>query len=146
MRCSRSSRPDGRRSSLSAIAICVAVGAALAGCSASRQTQDYQSYAGARPIAQPVVAAPAVAKPPKIVIEGDGLPSQAPPQIRRFAEPDDPSEPFSPNYGPKPEEPAGREDVPPAVTQPPLRKARMSDREAERLIARAIAEHEIRQP
>ncbi len=36
----------------------------------------------------------------RVVMEDDGLPAQTPPLRRQTSEPDDPSEPFSPNYGP----------------------------------------------
>ncbi|MEI9900284.1 MAG: hypothetical protein WDN31_09355 [Hyphomicrobium sp.] len=32
-------------------------------------------------------------------VEGDGLEAQRPPPMRMYAKPDDPSQPFSPNYG-----------------------------------------------
>ena len=35
----------------------------------------------------------------RVVIEDDGMETQAPPPLSRKIEPDDPSEPFSPNYG-----------------------------------------------
>lgn len=37
---------------------------------------------------------------PQAVVEDDGLPPQAPPLRRTNSGPDDPTEPFSPNYGP----------------------------------------------
>jgi hypothetical protein len=39
---------------------------------------------------------------PRVEMEADGLPAQAPPLRREPSAPDDPSEPFSPNYGPRP--------------------------------------------
>jgi hypothetical protein len=44
---------------------------------------------------------PAVAnvRQPRVEMEGDGLPAQTPPLRRERSEPDDPKEPFSPNYG-----------------------------------------------
>lgn len=39
---------------------------------------------------------------PRVDLEADGLPAQTPPLRREASEPDDPSEPFSPNYGPRP--------------------------------------------
>ena len=38
----------------------------------------------------------------RVEMEADGLPAQAPPLRREPSAPDDPSEPFSPNYGPRP--------------------------------------------
>jgi hypothetical protein len=67
-------------------------------------------------------------------IEADGLPPQvAPSSSIRFA-PDDPSEPYSRNYGARP--PAG-------LSGPP---SRMSPAEEEALIAAAITAHEMRRP
>jgi hypothetical protein len=40
--------------------------------------------------------------PMVIEIEDDGLPAQTPPPVRVRMMPDDPSEPFSPNYGRQP--------------------------------------------
>ncbi len=66
--------------------------------------------------------------------EAAGLPVQVAPPTRIRQLPDDPSEPFSRNYGPRP---AMRLQAAPV---------RMSDAEAEALIVRAIAEHEMRRP
>lgn len=67
-------------------------------------------------------------------IEDDGLPAQAAPSSAIRRAPDDPSEPFSRNYGLRP---------PARLSGPPTR---MSSAEEEALIARAIAEHEMRRP
>lgn len=40
--------------------------------------------------------------PVPVDLEDDGLPAQTPPMTNRRPMPDDPSEPFSPNYGPIP--------------------------------------------
>ena len=47
------------------------------------------------------VAGPAhqIARAPAVEVEDDGLPAQTPPPPRNAREADDPSEPFSPNYG-----------------------------------------------
>jgi hypothetical protein len=46
------------------------------------------------------VAPPTPVQPmPRAELEDDGLPAQAPPMRTRANEPDDPTEPFSPNYG-----------------------------------------------
>lgn len=55
----------------------------LAGCAADQDAR--------RSVAQ--------ADSPRVEIEPDGLPAQTPPRRRSLEEPDDPSEPFSPNYG-----------------------------------------------
>lgn len=50
-----------------------------------------------------LVAAPMAVPPlqahPQVEIEGDGLEGQRPPRRRAEQVPDDPAEPFSPNYG-----------------------------------------------
>lgn len=58
---------------------------------------------------------------PREEIEDDGLPVQRPPLLNRRKSPDDPSEPFSPNYGQPPARQAANErparipdDLPPA--------------------------------
>jgi hypothetical protein len=59
--------------------------------------------------------------------EDHGLPPQMPPPFRIRQVTDDPSEPLSFNYGPLP-------------------PRRLSNAEADAMIARAIAEHEMRKP
>lgn len=108
----------------------------LSACAQSQQSYRPQSYAGAYGQSGQV----AVAAPPRIVLEDDGLPAQHPPRMRRGAAPDDPSEPFSPNYGPSPQN---------APTQPRVKEAhaRLSVRkpiDPDFIIARAITEHEMR--
>ena len=65
----------------------------LTGCAQSRDYRHDAAYVRA-----PIPPA-AMATAPKIEIEDDGLPAQTPPPRRVRQEPDDPSEPFSPNYG-----------------------------------------------
>ena len=93
---------------------------ALAGCATSSagETSASRSYAGAA----------------RVEIEDDGLPAQVAPSAAIRNEPDDPRQPFSRNYG-----------LPPAarLSGP---STRMSSAEEEALIARAIAEHEMRRP
>jgi len=48
------------------------------------------------------VAGPALGKHTLVEIEGDGLEGQRPPRRRVEDVPDDPSEPYSPNYGAAP--------------------------------------------
>jgi hypothetical protein len=73
-----------------------------AGCAsdeAGRYEASQPAYMSRYP-GDPAVAPPAqVASAPTVVIEDDGLPSQLPPLRRPVPEPDDPTEPFSPNYG-----------------------------------------------
>jgi hypothetical protein len=74
----------------------VVLGIALAGCARSGpHTQDSWNVGGPPPVV-------ADADRPRVQMEADGLPAQTPPLRREPSEPDDPSEPFSPNYGPRP--------------------------------------------
>ena len=49
-------------------------------------------------------------------LEADGMEAQRPPRMRMFSRPDDPTQPFSPNYGeiPLPQQADEGDDVPPA--------------------------------
>jgi hypothetical protein len=68
----------------------------LAGCAPSgTYTPESWNVGGPQP---PV----ADAGRPRVEMEADGLPAQTPPLRREPSEPDDPREPFSPNYGPRP--------------------------------------------
>ena len=93
---------------------------ALAGC----VTSSAGETSAARPYAQSE----------RVVLEDDGLPAQVAPSSAIRQQPDDPSEPFSRNYGPR---------TAAHLAGPP---ARMSPAEEEALIVRAIAEHEMRRP
>ena len=97
----------------------------LAGCATSS--------AEPTPAPAPQAISQAISQADRVEMEDDGLPAQVapPPRIRR--QPDDPSEPFSPNYGPAPS---------PQRSAP----ARMSRLDADTLIALAIAAHEMRRP
>lgn len=80
---------------------------ALAGCASN--SDRYASYGQH----QPTQVAHAVA----VEVEDDGLPSQAPPPVRIRDIPDDPSEPFSKNYGGT--NPSGVPEIYENVTTPP---------------------------
>ena len=135
-----------------------AAGLLAAACATSQGAHDYQSNAGA------ARADVAVATPPRVEIEADGLPAQTPPRLGRRTGPDDPTEPFSRNYGPPPAPGEVRE---PQADVPALRRAggwetgprpagprevavmeprRLTPAEADALIARAIIAHERRYP
>ena len=93
----------------------VGLAIALAGCARSGPfIQDSWNVGG------PVPATADAAARPRAETEADGLPAQTPPPRRKSSGPDDPSEPFSPNYGPRPAPAvnAGRphipDDLPPA--------------------------------
>jgi hypothetical protein len=79
-------------------------------------------------------AAQVVAQATRTQMEDDGLPPQVAPSVRIRQQPDDPTEPFSPNYGPRP---AGR-PAPPAM--------RLSPAEEDAIVMRAIVAHETRRP
>jgi hypothetical protein len=84
----------------------VALGAlALAGCSSAREPAAPNVFAWSMSAPSQRVAAPPL---PKLEVEDDGLPVQASPDARIHQVPDDPSQPWSRNYGvnngsPKPE-------------------------------------------
>ena len=111
------------------------------GCASSRQP----SYVNG-PMAQ-VVPAPIPVRSERVEIEDDGKPAQVPGRRIRPEE-DDPSQPWSSNYGrgvtPKPIK------LPPRLidaTAPAARDSRrvqVSDADAETIMARAIAAHEMR--
>ena len=108
----------------------------LSACAQSQQSYRPHSYAGAYSHSGQV----ATAIPPRIVIEDDGLPMQHPPRLRRGAAPDDPAEPFSPNYGPPPRNAPAKPRV--KEVHAGLKPRRPLDPDFS--IARAITEHEMR--
>ena len=157
MRCWSSALPRPvRRSGQKSIALwpvakVIVAGLLVSACANSHAAYEQPSNMGGRGMPQV-----AVATPPKVEIEDDGLAVQAPPLKRKRVEPDDPSEPFSRNYGPAPE---GAEPVEPvklpaeplrqADVQPPVLRSRitaMSPDEQDAIVARAMAEHERRYP
>lgn len=141
MRCLFSGRARSGCRYRPAARLCAALTAAVLSLSACAQSQSYpQSNAGIQPIVQRV----AVAAPPRIVLEDDGLPRQHPPRRRHGPVADDPSEPFSPNYGPEPR-PSSNPDVMKPNWQPvSVRRASIDPRWVEAVIARAVAAHELR--
>lgn len=130
------------------------------GCATSQQQPTYVGgpyasqphYGQANQVAPTRVSAP---QPRKIEIEEDGKPSQQPPARRMRPEEDDPTQPWSPNYGKTadpgqlPAEPAARNPGPKAI-EASLRNTaavparRLSNTEADSIIARAISAHEMR--
>jgi hypothetical protein len=83
----------------------------------------------------------------RVEIEADGLPAQIAPR-NRPTEPDDPREPWSPNYGTVPPAPrtAVATPVVAVMTMPrpgPIIQSTPVDAEA--IIRRAVAAHEMRQ-
>lgn len=109
-----------------------------AGC-ASQQASHSPPVHVAGP--QAVAAAQA-----KIELEDDGLPVQVAPHNRRPG-PDDPTEPFSPNYGSAPSKQAAapQPTVWPTASQTSTRgHTRLSSVDEDDIIRRAIAAHEMR--
>lgn len=103
-----------------------------AGCASGKSEPFPQSR-----VAAPVP--PNVAAQWKVEIEEDGLPAQLAPRNPRPV-PDDPREPWSPNYG-------SRQPVRPAEAAPPqgpARPAQVTALDEDAIIRRAIAEHEMR--
>jgi hypothetical protein len=93
------------RSKLCVLARACALGATLlaGGCASD---QEYREYANAHERQAYYVTGPhgaqggpARQRSVEVELEDDGLPSQAAPPLDRRREPDDPREPFSPNYG-----------------------------------------------
>lgn len=89
-------RRPGNGYAVGALATALMLAVVAGGCSSTRTagTSSDQWYAADgdyRVAYQP--------PPPKVDVEDDGIEAQAPPLRRSQQEPDDPSEPFSPNYG-----------------------------------------------
>ena len=104
----------------------------VSGCATTR-TPTYQSGMG---VGGPrgYASADGYRSPPQ-EIEADGLPSQAPPLRRKDPLPDDPSQPFSPNYGPPPLETAEalpRDRYVPSDLPPDFRRRLLAARSAGR--------------
>lgn len=134
----------------------IGVAVLSAGCASKGPPQSYAQVGIGRPAANSVS--------PPVEIEDDGLPSQSPPVWRTRVEPDDPSEPFSPNYGgtvaPVRKAAAGPASsisapVPAAspvsasagyVRDTASHRAIVTEDEQELIIMRAVAAHEQRRP
>ena len=116
---------------VSVIALCALAAPVLGGCASSRQP----SYAEAN--ARVAVPAPI----PKVELEDDGLPVQSPPPKRAAPEAEDPTEPYSRNYGStRPVRKASvRTEAAPKVTV-----GHDSTFDEDGIIAAAIAQHEAR--
>ncbi len=74
----------------------VAAGAAL-GVGGCASDEEYRRQVYGAPQQQMAMRGPMQPRP--VEVEDDGLPSQVAPRSNRKPEPDDPSEPYSPNYG-----------------------------------------------
>lgn len=86
--CRRSIGSVGALSRSAALLLCLGLGACSAGAPALQSANLF--YAAQAPGMRPA---------PSVEMEADGIEGQRPPRRRRNAAPDDPSEPFSPNYG-----------------------------------------------
>jgi hypothetical protein len=123
----------------SGMAAVVSLSLVLAGCAA--EPKPYR------------VAGPVRDAPPnsiRVEIEDDGLPAQIAPRHRR-AMPDDPSEPWSPNYGSAPpakfdaaKVSAKLDSVEKSQPAAPVKSAHASRIDADEVIRQAIAAHEMR--
>lgn len=74
----------------------------LGACSTSNAMMQTADWYPLQPPGATAVAPPAFSGVPLVEIEGDGLAGQTPPRHRPSEVPDDPSEPYSPNYGSAP--------------------------------------------
>ncbi|MEZ5816086.1 MAG: hypothetical protein R3D44_03295 [Hyphomicrobiaceae bacterium] len=143
-------RADGAfrcaRVSLAALAMAALAG----GCAAtdpgpSRVAGPISAYPGDAPAPPPIQAA-------KVEIEADGLPAQLAPRHRRPVK-DDPTEPWSPNYGSARADAADTAPAPAKVSAvaashqaaPVATQAVASKIDADDIIRQAIAAHEMRQ-
>lgn len=127
------------------------IGAGFSGCA----THSAPNYAGASQATPQNVAE----RQWKVEIEDDGKPVQAPPVRRMRPEEDDPSQPWSPNYGKPPstwQKPAAPAAPRTAWPQPIDASMKVATREqpsrslnaaeADTVILRAIQNHEVRRP
>ncbi len=140
--------------------VCViGLGVVVTGCAANKQpTYVGGPYAGAHQ-----VAPSRVNELRKVEIEDDGKPAQAPPIRKMRPEEDDPTQPWSPNYGKgaaAPAVPAPAAEPTPTRTPWPrpveasvrttasspqvLVSRRLSETEAEDVMLRAVTAHEMR--
>jgi hypothetical protein len=78
-----------------ALVVFTAVGLVLSGCAKDEQYRQ-EAYATQTRVSGQAIALNSKAEPE---LEEDGLPSQMAPPANRRQDPDDPREPFSPNYG-----------------------------------------------
>lgn len=91
-------RVIGALSRPTALLICLALGA----CSTTGATTQPTSYYRAQ---VPGIAEPMRSHGPPVEIEDDGIEAQRPPRRRVHQMPDDPTQPYSPNYGSAPSVP-----------------------------------------
>lgn len=150
LECLMSAFRFGRACPISRVALVAVSAFALSACASSTGSQTYRASVGA-----PVPAAmPVPQKPETPEVEADGLPVQTAPFRTTRPVEDDPTEPFSPNYG---SAPVGeqRPRVAPGQSahdrsnraEPRIVASRhLSPREEMIVMTRAISEHERRNP
>lgn len=138
---------NGKRTLLK-IAHLIGVGLLVGACASSHAGYDDHSNVGG-----PLPAQWAIVSPPVFERQEADFAEPSQPPVRRHGEPDDPSEPFSPNYGPGPatEEPVRQPKVPlrQAERRPfehYSRTSPMSDTEAQSIRVQAMIAHEQRNP
>ncbi|MGI9479586.1 MAG: hypothetical protein ACR2PI_22980 [Hyphomicrobiaceae bacterium] len=134
----------------------IGIGLLVSACASSHAAYNDYSHVGAH-VGTPRSAQVAVATPPPVELEDDGLAVQAPPRLQKNPEPDDPSEPFSPNYGPAPDgvtAPRAPATMPiegqrRARKRPVIIRSRttpMSPAEVQAIMVQAMVAHERRNP
>ena len=132
--------------SLSAARICVIGLTCLASGCASKEGPRYAGAAMPQQVTE---------RQWKVEIEEDGKPAQAPPVRRMRPDEDDPSQPWSPNYGrsgssgPVPAVPVPQPSVPrtpwPKPVETSVRRT-LGEADADALVTRAVTAHEMRRP
>ena len=80
----------------------IALVIAMAGCARNPSPMDSAQWRVAGPAYQLPREHVAPARSVRRIVEDDGIEEQAPPLVRQKPVADDPSEPFSPNYGSEP--------------------------------------------
>jgi hypothetical protein len=151
----RFARPHSHISTLVRVFALGLAGVGLTGCATSQQPPQ---YAG---VYQPPAPIPQAGPDRKADVEADGRPAQLPPARRPLPEEDDPSQPWSPNYGrppgtyQRPVAPPARsaavrapqpQPVPQVQTTAALPERTLRAAEADAVILRAIQAHEVRKP
>lgn len=93
---------------------------ALGGCSSTGATQTGSLFSGPIPALFAGITEPERERrpAPPIELEDDGIEAQRPPPLRMHSAPDDPTQPFSPNYGSVPPAEPPAEDETTAAQSP----------------------------
>ena len=93
---------------------------ALGGCSSTGATQTGGLLGGQIPALFAGITEPERRPVPPVEVEADGIEAQRPPPMRMYRATDDPTQPFSPNYGsvPPAETPAEKVTMPAQAQAP----------------------------